>query len=309
MKGYFIIVASFLCVFTNVRSQIFSNIHGWPANTNQRIESFLHATAIIKERKVAVFDCDGTLFGQVPHYLADEALYSFAKTKYAGRKDSVSLAKMAIVKDLLEGDNVGEAYVKLRIAFFSGLSPRELEEIGRRCFLEKFQGKFYPEMRELLHNLEMFGFEIWVLTASPELLYQEIVHKNLGIPKNRILGVKSVITNGVVTDRIIAPVPQDEGKADALETFIKARPLLVAGNSRGDLEMMNRSVGLKIIVNPDDVKLQHGIHSGAMDGLTVKDYWERNGAISVYCEDVRQGDTDYISHTWGIPPNRSNPQK
>ena len=50
------------------------------------------------------------------------------------------------------------------------------------------------------------------------------------------------------------PIPQDAGKAEALNTFIKARPILVGGNSRGDMEMMLESVGLRVIVNPDDTK-------------------------------------------------------
>lgn len=36
----------------------------------------------MKSRKVAVFDCDGTLIGQRPYYLNDEALFSYmAPTK------------------------------------------------------------------------------------------------------------------------------------------------------------------------------------------------------------------------------------
>lgn len=39
---------------------------------------------------MAVFDCDGTLFGQSPYYLADEAIYEYAKNKYALKKESLS---------------------------------------------------------------------------------------------------------------------------------------------------------------------------------------------------------------------------
>jgi len=53
---------------------------------------------------------------------------------------------------------------------------------------------------------------------------------------------------------MILPVPQNEGKADAIQTFIKTCPLFAAGNSRGDMEMMNESADLKMIVNPDDIK-------------------------------------------------------
>jgi phosphoserine phosphatase len=301
---------TWLFIFGTVWCQSYTNIAGWSPTTNQQLESFLNSTAIIKERKVAVFDCDGTLFGQVPHYLADEALYAFAKSNYEGKNDSLSKAKMTIVKRLLQGNNVGTDYVRSRIDFLAGLSPEEVGAMGKGCFQEKFQGKFYPEMRELLHNLEKYGFEIWVLTASPELLYQTFVHENLGIPENRILGVKSVVSNGKVSDQLVAPIPQDAGKAAAIETFIKARPLLVAGNSRGDLEMMERSVGIKLIVNPDGDKVQKGEHAGKMRGLTVKEYWDRHNGLSVYCHDVAGEDTEeYVAGQWGIGPNTAHPKR
>ena len=59
----------------SLNAQTYRYIHGWSQETNDRIESFLNGTIPMTVRKVAVFDCDGTTFGQVPYYLADEALY------------------------------------------------------------------------------------------------------------------------------------------------------------------------------------------------------------------------------------------
>ena len=38
----------------------------------------MNTTLTMNNRKVAVFDGDGTVIGQVPYYLADEALYRYA---------------------------------------------------------------------------------------------------------------------------------------------------------------------------------------------------------------------------------------
>ena len=62
--------------------QTYRRIAGWPDETNRRIESFLNSTLAMKERKVAVFDCDGTLIGQTPHYLSEESMYDFAVANY-----------------------------------------------------------------------------------------------------------------------------------------------------------------------------------------------------------------------------------
>ncbi len=63
------------------QSYDYKPIKGFQDSTNERLEAFLESTVPMKTRKVAVFDCDGTLFGQAPYYLADEALYDFADRK------------------------------------------------------------------------------------------------------------------------------------------------------------------------------------------------------------------------------------
>lgn len=288
-------------------AQTYRYIKGWPKEANDRIESFLNSTITMKERKVAIFDCDGTLFGQVPYYLADEALFSFAQKTYGNRTDKEAKEKMAIVDDMLHGkDNVGIAYVQKRVRFFAGLSPEEISTIGNDCYHEKFQGKFYPEMKEFLANLQEYGIEIWVLTASPEFLYQRFVHEQLGIPVDRIIGVKSAVRNGKTTDELVLPTPQDWGKAETIHTFIKARPIIVGGNSRGDMEMMDESVGLKLIVNPDNVKIEKE-HAGNMEGMTVKQYWDKDpNCVIVYCNDVPEGNYKYTTQEWGVKVNKTN---
>ena len=287
-------------------AQTYRTISGWSADVNNQLESFLNATLTYPDRKVAVFDCDGTLFGQSPYYLADEAVFEYANTHYKGKKDSLSVAKMQVIDALLNGDNVGVSYVKRRIDFLSGLTISQAEEIGRNSFKEKYRFKFYQEMKQFLGNLKEYGFEIWVLTASPEILYQGFVHENLGIPKNRILGVKSVISDGVITNELVHPVPQEEGKAKAIETFIKADPLIVGGNSRGDLEMMNTSKGIKIIVNPDDKKVYQKATPKELNGNTLKDYWKVQKAIEVFCKDTLEGTIHFTSEDWKVKVNKSH---
>lgn len=309
MKIRINLVVLFLFVLSHSGfNQTYRNVYDWGESVNDRMENFLNSTLIIKERKVAVFDCDGTVFGQVPHYLADEALYDFAKKNYEGKSDPRSVEKMQIIDKMLNGDNVGKDYVQDRIDFLSGMTTEEVERLGEDCFNEKYLNKFYPQMRILLSNLQEYGFEIWIISASPEVLYQGFVSKALGIPKDRILGVRSVIRNDTITDQIVHPVPQDEGKDDVIKTFIKEKPLFAAGNSRGDMEMMNTSVGLKLIINGDDEKIEKGPGAGDMDGYTVEQYWSKDPqAIAARCYDVTEGEIRFVTGEWGIKPNKSNP--
>ena len=139
-------------------------------------------------------------------------------------------------------------------------------------------------------------------------LYQKFMAEELGIPEVNILGVKSVVVGGKLTDDIILPIPQDDGKANVIPTFIKTRPLVVGGNSRGDMDMLNQSCGLKIVVNPDD-KTVRGKEDGPMNGYTVKGYWEKEGPLIVKCHDVREPGLRFHTEEWGIRENVSNPKE
>lgn len=85
-----------------VKAQTFQQIKSWPKEVNDRLESFFNTTLPMKERKVAVFDCDGTTFGQVPYYLADEALYQYANEALKNRKDRESGEKLSILDRMVE---------------------------------------------------------------------------------------------------------------------------------------------------------------------------------------------------------------
>lgn len=303
-KLFFIAALAISAAFvSDAQTYQYKPIAGFADENNARIEAFLESTIPMKTRKVAVFDCDGTLFGQAPYYLADEALYEYAKKNYEGKKDSLSVAKMKIVDELLHGDNVGVDFVQNRVRFLSGLTADQIQQIGKDMFKEKYQNKMYPEMKSLINNLENYGFEVWILSASPELLYQGFCAEQLGLPEDRIIGVKSRVTaDNVVTDQLVYPVSQDEGKAEVVRTFIKADPLFVGGNSRGDLEMMNTSRGLKIMINPDDKKAEK-----VADGKTLKQYWSEDpNCIVEYCNDVPTEGLEYVTEEWGVKNNATN---
>lgn len=309
MKKFLTIVTVIVfCGLQSVLAQTYRPVSGWNKEINNKIESFLNSTLTMKERKVAVFDCDGTTFGQVPHYLADEALYRYADQVLKKRSDKEAKEKLQIINRMVEsGDNVGKTYVEDRIHFWAGLSPNEIEMIGYNCYREAYEGKFFPEMKQFIANLKEYNFEVWVLTASPEILYQKFVSEQLGIPKVNILGAKCVIKEGKTTNEIILPIPQDDGKAHTIETYIKTKPLIVGGNSRGDMDMLNESAGLKIVVNPDD-EIVRGPEDGPMNGYTVKSYWEKEGAVIVKCDDVVDPSIDFSTTKWKIRQNRPNPK-
>lgn len=268
------------------------SVQSFDAETNAALSGFFARTANHSGRKVAVFDGDGTVVGQVPHYLADECMYEFAQKNPAKHPDVIARIKPQ--------SNVSMPYVRGRVQFFAGETMESLRDIGDDCFRRNYAGKIYPQMRELVSVLHKHDFEVWIITASPEALYQKFLSRELGIPTTRILGVKSVVKDGIVTDQMIEPVPQDEGKRLAIETFVQARPLLAGGNSRGDAEMINFSSDFKIIVNPDPSKPANGDPS--VEDLAREGKWH-----IVRIRDVEEpGFPGISSKVFGVRKNKTN---
>lgn len=273
----------------------FTPIVGFPAQVNDRLRQFFIDTADHPGRKIAVFDVDGTLFQQVPHYLADECLYSYV-AKHPERKAQ-------LIKKMISMSNVENEYVQARIRYLAGMTAGEVVKLGEECFKrDKYQ--FYPPMVALVNRLKQHGFEVWPITASPQLLYQGFVAEVLELPMERVIGVKSVVgPHWVVTNRMVRPVPQDEGKAETIFTFIEATPLFAAGNSRGDFDMIEASEGFKLVVNPDDTK-----HKPLYDGMTLKGYAENHGWAVVHMTDLGRPDFPSVSSKkFGMRKNHPEP--
>jgi len=87
---------------------------------------------------------------------------------------------------------------------------------------------------------------------------------------------------------MIRPIPQDHGKKWAIESFIQDVPLLVAGNSRGDKEMIEFSRGLKMIVNPDE-------HIAHDQTESILDYAKKNNWLIVKINDVPEKNFPSVS--------------
>ena len=255
-------------------------IDGFDSIANQQLEKFLIDSRNEKGRKIAVFDGDGTVLGQTPHYLADECMYQWANKRPDHRPDVINLLKTQ--------SNVSLPYVQNRIRLVAGMTLQEYRDLGEDCFNKYYTNKIFKPMEELIQILKEENFEVWIVTASPEGMYQQFLSKVFQIPITRIIGVKSVVRNGIITDEIVHPVPQDHGKKEAIETFIQDIPLFVAGNSRGDKEMIEHSRGLKLIVNPDE-------HVAPDQKESISDYAKNNNWLVVKVNDIPDSNFPLVS--------------
>ncbi len=279
------------CIEKNSKGDEFVPIAGFSDEVNNQLNDFFKNTKNETGRKIAVFDGDGTVLGQTPHYLADEAMYHYAAENPEKNKE--------IFNEMISQSNVSIPYVQNRIKFIAGETLQFYRDLGEKYFKKYYSNKIFKPMRDLINTLKKNDFEVWIVTASPEGMYQQFLSNALQIPITNIVGVKSTIRNGIITDEIVNPVPQDHGKKEAIETFIQDVPLFVAGNSRGDKEMIEHSKGLKMIVNPDE-------HIAPDQSESIADYAKNNNWLVARINDVPTADFPAVSSKkFGIRLNKT----
>ncbi|MCP4180654.1 MAG: haloacid dehalogenase-like hydrolase [bacterium] len=276
---------------SSVPTYTYKYINGFSAVINHRIEKFLNHSKQLTRSKVAVFDCDGTLIGQVPNYVADEATYLYA-SKHPNWHPQV-------IKKLEAYKTENNSYDFELALYYAGMKSSKAEDIGYNFYKKYYKNKYFPKMLQLVKNFQNYNFQIWVVTSSPEILYEKIVSEQFNIPINHVIGVRTLIKNGVLSKTIIPPITEDAGKVDAINTFIKTRPLFVAGNSRGDFEMIKYSKGIKMIVNPNNIEKKK-----VFNGMTLKGYALKHDWIIAHCKDVAPKGYTFVSHNvYHIPEN------
>ena len=99
-----------------------------------------------------------------------------------------------------------------------------------------------PLTSEFIEKLKKLDFEIYIVTASIKWAV-EPGGELLGLDHDHVLGVKTHIENGVVTDREDPPITWREGKAEALLEKTQRAPMFCAGNTRGDTFLLRASEG------------------------------------------------------------------
>ena len=181
--------------------------------------------------KVAVFDCDGTLWG-------GDAGFGFMD--WSLRKGLVSRSTSDLIdtryRSYLAGKVSEQDMCGEMVQMYAGLREEELRAAAARYIRKYVQPRIFPEMAALVGALIKAGVEIWAVSSTNKWVVAEGV-RDLGIPEERILAAEARVVAGLITTDIL-DVPTDDGKAAALKRVGLASPDAVFGNSVHDLAML-----------------------------------------------------------------------
>lgn len=182
--------------------------------------------------RVAVFDCDGTL------WKPDSGSTFMRWTMETGL---LSPEAIAWLNERYEGYNSGKvselAICGEMVQVYRGIPEETLRKAAAEFFEEIIEPHIFPEMLQLVRDLQASGTEIWAVSSTCDWVVEEGV-KRFGIPASRVLAACVECANGVATDRL-RDVPTDEGKVASLARVGVTLPDAVFGNSVHDAAMLS----------------------------------------------------------------------
>jgi phosphoserine phosphatase len=244
--------------------------------TRDAVEGFLDAVVDVDpEHRVAVFDNDGTLWCERPTY----AQFDFFVDRLAAAvAEHPELAGRAEYAAVLSGDpaDIGavglEAAVLALLELFEGRTPAEYDAAVRTFFdhahhrtLERpLRSLRYQPMMELLAALRARDVDVFIVSGGGVEFVRAISQPCYGVAPDRVVGTavryryerRGELPTLRRTAELDGVANEGPAKIEAIQRHIGRRPLLAAGNSLGDREMLEYAQAgqpsLALLVDHDD---------------------------------------------------------
>jgi phosphoserine phosphatase len=253
-------------------------------------------TEVPVAERVAVFDNDGTLWCEQPlpiqadfilRRLAemaadDQSLQARQPWKAAHEQDVAWLG--AVMTEHYAGDDTKvEVLLGGILAAYAGMSVDEFEDRSDK-FLRTarhptlghaYLDCSYAPMVELLAYLDANGFANYIVSGGGRDFMRPVARELYGVPRERVIGSAAALAytsddrGGTITH---TPRPEylDDGAEKPVRIWSRTgrRPLLAAGNTNGDVPMLDFAQHgdkpfLRLLVRHDDAAREFAYTTGA----------------------------------------------
>lgn len=248
------------------------------------------------EQRVAVFDNDGTLWCEKPAYIqldflvrrlaeqaaADPALKDKQPYKAAAEGDLAWFGD-AVTKHYNGDDSAVQVLAGGILSAYAGLTVDEHAERVRAFFADAkhptlgrpYTACGYQPMVELLRYLEGNGFSTYIASGGGRDFMRPVTTQMYGIPPERVIG-SSVGLDYVEGHLKTTSKPEflDDGPVKPVRIWGRTgrRPIFAAGNSNGDIQMLEHTgagsgPSLCMLVLHDDADREFDYVAGAEKSL------------------------------------------
>ena len=244
------------------------------------------------DNRIAVFDNDGTLWGEQPMYVQLAFVLDRVKALAPQHPEWQTTEPF---KSVLSGDLNGVAasgergLVELVAATHAGMTSEEFSKIvadwiakARHPKLDKpYTSLIFQPMLEVIDYLKQNGFKVFIVSGGGIEFMRPWTDKVYGIPAENVIG-SSIKTKYEVRDGkpVIIRLPEIDfiddkaGKPVGINRFIGRQPIAAFGNSDGDFEMLEWTTSgsgrrLGLLVHHDDGEREYAYdrksHFGRLD--------------------------------------------
>jgi phosphoserine phosphatase len=259
-----------------------------PGATRDAVLRFLDdSVALPVELRVACFDNDGTLWCERPNYIQFDF---FVAALHARSAQDESLRERPEFAAVLGGDSTAIGEIGLaRIAMaltglFEGLSPAEFAaEVrafmfsGRHPTLHRpLSSCVYQPMRELITELRRRHFTIAIVSGGGTEFVRAVSQELYGVPPEAVVGTlidydyRRTEQGPVLrrSSRLSGTSNEGAAKVSHIQAQLGRRPVIAAGNSGGDREMLEWVAAadaptLALLVDHDDAEREFAYISRA----------------------------------------------
>lgn len=199
------------------------------------------------QQLVAAFDADGTLWDtdlgeNFFQYTIDQRLVSLPQSAW---NHYLEMKKI--------NNDPRAAYLWLA-QIYKGQPLAQVQKWSEEALQAIQPLAVFPEQKELIDFLKSENAQVHIITASIKWAVEPGA-KFLGLSAESVIGVETHVRDQIVTDEPKGIVTYKKGKVDALAEKIGSKPFLAAGNSEGDLDLLEYSTHIKLAVsaaNRDD---------------------------------------------------------
>ena len=248
-----------------------------PGPTREAIEMFLDGAEMLPiEKRVAVFDIDGTLWCEKPKYAMVEFLLAELRDAVA---DKPGLAQRPEYRAALDWDltaigRLGPVNVVLALVeLHAGITPEAFEDRVRQHLatyrhadrdVPLSQTRYRP-MLELIAELRARHFDVYLVTGSGTEYIRAVSPEFFGVKPEGVVGSQvgyELARDGGVptllrTRELLGDPNEGAAKISNIQRLLGRRPILAAGNSAGDAEMLeyaqaSEGPSLALLVEHDD---------------------------------------------------------
>jgi hypothetical protein len=278
----------------------------WNQDTvKERIVNFVNTVTnpqspnyVPPEDRIAVFDNDGTMWSEKP--------IPFQGFFITDRLDELSVSNPRIAQNPQLQQLMANNFTDLQLSEKDVMSlallthsnmtqpvfDQMVEEWAKKAQHPQTHTRFvdmvYQPMIELVDYLKDNQFKVFIVSGGGVDFVRDALSKVYGIPPDQIIGssIKYKYVNGtdgtnstIFRDPKLDSFDNNEVKPENIQLHIGQVPILAAGNSDGDLQMLtyandNNKVGksLEILVHHDDGVREYSYDKGAENVLqTAKD--------------------------------------